>query len=408
LNCQLRCFTTLLYGNKRVGVDYARRVAEAGCSVLLVDRRQHIGGNCYSQRIDGVDVHCYGPHIFHTDNLRVWRFVNRFARFNQYRHRGVVRSGFRLFSFPINLLTLQQLWGVTTPQEAQLLLASKRETIERPRNLEEWALSQVGRELYEWFIRGYTIKQWGRDPRELPTAILRRIPFRLTWDDSYFDDRYQGIPIDGYTRLFENLLDHPLIEVETQVDFFAHREELESLGQRLVYSGMIDEFFDYRFGALEYRSLRFETERLPGDFQGTAIVNYADLQHPYTRIVEHKHFALQKCAHTVISREYPQAYQPGAEAFYPIGDPQNTARLEQYRKLAASEAPRVVFGGRLGSYQYFDMHQVIAQALHEADRIIPPKVVKRKQARRRFVPSSNLPIARPKLSRKQLVPIPAP
>ena len=199
---------------------------------------------------------------------------------------------------------------------------------------------------------------------------MRRIPIRLTWDDSYFDDMYQGIPVDGYTRLFENLLDHPLIEVETQVDFFAHRQELSSLGNRLVYSGKIDEFFDYRFGALEYRSLRFEMERLTGDFQGAAIVNYADVECPYTRIVEHKHFAQQKCQRTVITREYPQAYEPGGEAFYPIGDARNVARLERYRSLASSEAPGVVFGGRLGSYQYFDMHQVIAQALHEADREI--------------------------------------
>ncbi len=375
----------VIVGTGLFGSVFARRVAEAGYSVLLVDRRTHIGGNCYSQRVDGVDVHCYGPHIFHTDNERVWRFVNRFARFNQYRHRGVVRSGDRLFSFPINLLTLQQLWGVTTPEEAQLRLASKREPIDRPGNLEEWALSQVGRELYEMFIRGYTIKQWGRDPRELPMSILRRIPVRLTWDDSYFDDLYQGIPIDGYTRLFENLLDHPLIEVETRIDFFAHRNELASMGRRLVYSGKIDEFFNYRFGALDYRSLRFETERLNGDFQGAATVNYADVERPYTRIVEHKHFALQKCQRTVITREYPQTYEPGGEAFYPIGDARNLARLKRYRVLARSEAPSVVFGGRLGSYQYFDMHQVIAQALHEADRQITMRESRRNYSRPAYV-----------------------
>jgi UDP-galactopyranose mutase len=368
----------VIVGAGLFGSVFGRRMADAGHSVLVVDRRPHIGGNCFSERVAGVDVHRYGPHIFHTNNERVWQFVNRFARFNHYRHRGVVRSGDRLFSFPINLLTLQQLWGVATPAEAERRLAAEREPIDRPQNLEEWALSQVGRELYETFVRGYTMKQWGRDPRELPAAILRRIPIRLTWDDRYFDDAYEGIPVDGYTRLFENLLDHPLIRIQTDVDFFGNRAELRSTADRLVYSCKIDEFFDYHFGPLEYRSLRFETEQLAGDFQGAAIVNYADADRPFTRIVEHKHFALKTSPQTVITREYPQTYSLGGEAFYPVGDDANNALYERYRALASAEAPHVVFGGRLGSYRYYDMHQVIAQALHEADREI--ETVRRRAA----------------------------
>lgn len=360
----------VIVGAGLFGSVFGRQMADAGHSVRVVDRRPHIGGNCFSERVAGIEVHRYGPHIFHTNNERVWQFVNRFARFNHYRHRGVVRSGDRLFSFPINLLTLQQLWGVSSPAEAERRLAAERVPIERPQNLEEWALSQVGRELYETFVRGYTTKQWGRDPRELPAAILRRIPIRLTWDDRYFDDAYEGIPVDGYTRLFENLLDHPLIRIHTGVDFFGNQRELESAGGRLIYSGKIDEFFEYRFGPLEYRSLRFEIEQLTGDFQGASIVNYADADRPFTRVVEHKHFAMQSSPQTVITREYPQNYQVGGEAFYPIGDDSNNALYERYRALAATEAPHVIFGGRLGSYRYYDMHQVIAQALHEADREI--------------------------------------
>ncbi len=285
-----------------------------------------------------------------------------------YRHRVAACSGERLFSFPINLLTLHQLWGVRSPAEAEARLAQAREPIAAPRNLEEWILSQVGRELYETFIRGYTTKQWGRDPAELPAAIIRRLPIRLTWDDRYFDDRYQGIPETGYTRMFENLLDHPGIRLETGVDFIAHRRELLARGVRLIYSGQIDAFFDYRFGPLAYRSLRFEIERRTGDFQGAAIVNYCDASVPHTRIIEHKHFAAQSCGPTVLTYEYPQAWTPGGEAYYPIRDAGNSALYDRYARLAAHEAPRVLFGGRLGSYQYYDMHQVIGEALAVADR----------------------------------------
>ena len=343
------------------GSTFARCAAEAGKQALLVDRRPHVAGNCYSERVEGIEVHRYGPHIFHTSNKQVWEFVNRFSEFNHYKHRGVVRHGERLFSFPINLTTLHQLWGVTTPAEAEARLAAEREPCERPENLERWIVGQVGRELYEIFVRGYTAKQWGRDPAELPASIIRRIPIRLTWNDSYFNDIYQGIPTAGYTKLFENMLDHPRIRLETNVDFLENRREFERLGATLVYSGKIDEYFDYRFGELEYRSLRFETECISGDFQGASIINHGSAEVPFTRIVEHKHFAMQESDRTVITREYPQQYTRGREAFYPIRDERNTQTYEQYRRL--SKQSEVLFGGRLGTYQYFDMHQVVAQAM---------------------------------------------
>jgi UDP-galactopyranose mutase len=355
----------VVVGSGMYGAVFARTVADAGGSVLVVERRPHIAGNCYSEQVAGVEVHRYGPHIFHTNDRRVWDFLSRFTEFNRYRHRGVVRHGQRLFSFPINLTTLHQLWGVTTPEEAQQRLQSVREPSDAD-NLESWIVGQVGRELYELFVRGYTTKQWGRDPKDLPASIIKRIPVRLTWDDNYFDDVYQGIPKDGYTRMFENMLDHPRIRRETGVDFLANRRELSAAGKRLVYTGKIDEYFDYRFGALEYRSLRFETVVREGDVQGASIVNYAEASIPYTRVVEHKHFTFQHSEQTVLTYEYPQAYSPGGEAFYPIRDERNTALYERYRKLGQTTG--VLFGGRLGSYQYFDMHQAAGQALAAAAR----------------------------------------
>jgi UDP-galactopyranose mutase len=347
------------------GSVFARCAAEAGRRVLVVDRRPHIAGNCFSEAVDGVEVHRYGPHIFHTRDAGVWEFVNRFTEFNHYRHRGLVRNGERLLSFPINLATLHQVWGVMTPEEATARLEAAREPADGD-NLESWIVSQVGRELYELFIRGYTAKQWGRDPRDLPASIIKRIPIRLTWDDNYFDDPYQGIPVGGYMRMFANMLDHENIRVETEVDFFDHRRELERAAAQLVYSGKIDEFYDYRFGELDYRSLRFQTVEQAGDFQGASIVNYTSADVPYTRIVEHKHFALQQTERTVVTYEYPQKYERGREPFYPIRDWRNTNVYERYRQI--SQTGQVIFGGRLGSYQYFDMHQVVGQAMATAKR----------------------------------------
>jgi UDP-galactopyranose mutase len=360
------------------GSAFARRVAERGRRVLVLERRTHIGGNCFTYNDHGVEVHAYGPHIFHTSSERIWDFVNRFAPFNDYRHRVAVNFRGRLFSFPVNLLTLAQLWGVATPAEAEVRLAAARVPIAAPANLEEWALAHVGREVYETFIRGYTAKQWGRDPRALPASILRRIPIRTTYDDRYFDDTYQGIPREGYTALFHAMLDHPGIRVETGVDFFSDRRRLAGLGRTLVYTGPIDEYFECRLGRLDYRSLRFEHELREGDFQGTAIVNYTAEEVPFTRIAEHKHFANPANRWTVVSREFPQPYDAGRVPYYPVRDEKNTALYERYRDLA--DATGAIFGGRLGTYCYYDMHQVLAQALAEADRSLEREPAVRRAA----------------------------
>lgn len=359
-------FDYLVVGCGMFGAVFARVMAEHGRRVMLIDKRRHIGGNCYTERVEGIDVHRYGAHIFHTSDPGVWQFVNRFALFNHYRHHVKVNFRGRLFSFPINLMTLHQLWGVSTPAEAQRKLAEVRRPCENPRNLEEWILAQVGREIYEMFVQGYTAKQWGRHPRELPAAIIRRLPIRTTCDDHYFDDTFEGIPVGGYTRLFENLLDHPHIRFEVGVDFFAHRAELRQQATVLVYTGKVDEFFDYRFGSLAYRSLRFEDRALDGDFQGSSVVNYTAADVPYTRIIEHKHFALLDAPRTIVTYEYPEQYDETKIPYYPIRDEVNAALYERYRQLARDSG--VIFGGRLGTYRYFDMHQVVAQAISTAKK----------------------------------------
>ena len=356
----------LTVGCGMFGAVFARAAADAGRRVLVIDKRPHIAGNCYSESVDGIEVHRYGPHIFHTDNLQVWAFVNRFTRFNEYRHRGAVDFRGRRFSFPLNLTTLTQLWGVSTREEAEARLAEVRVPHDNPRNLRDWIVSQVGQEVYEIFVRGYTTKQWGRDPAELPAAIIRRLPIRTTVNDRYFDDRFEGIPIGGYTRMFGNMLDHPAIDVRLSVDYLADRHTLEGLAEKTVYTGKIDELFGYRHGDLEYRSLRFETERLEGDFQGTSIVNYTAAEVPYTRIAEHKHFELKTCRQTVITREYPDDYDRSKTPYYPIRDAANAALFERYQ--ADASASGILLGGRLATYQYFDMHQVVAQALAMARR----------------------------------------
>jgi UDP-galactopyranose mutase len=357
----MAAFDYLVVGCGMFGATFARCAADRGKRVLVVDKRDHVAGNCYTEAIAGINVHRYGPHIFHTNHEGVWRFLNRFATFNQYSHHGRVHYRGRTFSFPINLMTMQQLWGVNTPAEAEQRLQSVRVPCQDPSNLRDWAISQVGEELYEIFVRGYTTKQWGRDPADLPASIIRRIPIRHSYDDRYFGDRFQGIPIGGYTRLFENMLDHQAIEVVLGVDFFSHAGELKQAVAKTVYTGKVDEFFEYRFGELEYRSLRFETEVIEGDFQGTAIMNYTDEVVPFTRITEHKHFEYRQSKETVITREFPVAYERGQVPYYPIRDTANTAVFERYR--AEADRAGVLFGGRLASYQYFDMDQVVAQAL---------------------------------------------
>jgi len=354
----------LVVGAGLFGSVFSREVADAGKTVLLIDKRSHIGGMCYSEKIEGIDVHKYGPHTFHTENENIWKHVNRFAKFNSFQQRTKVLFNGTMYSFPINMMTLHQLWGVITPEQAIKKLEEVRHNIKNPSNLEDWMLSQVGSEIYETFIKGYTEKQWGRSAKELPSFIIKRLPIRLNYDDRYFSDDYQGVPIAGYTNMFENMLDHKNIKVLLNIDFFDNKKELQESAKCTVYTGKIDEFFGYKYGELQYRSLKFETEVMDGNFQGTSIVNYADKNVSYTRIIEHKHFVFMNCPKTVITREYPDAYDHGKIPFYPIVDDLNK---EVYMKYSTESPPgKVIFGGRLGTYKYYDMHQIVGQALTKA------------------------------------------
>lgn len=361
-------FDFLIVGAGPFGATFARKAAEAGRTSLVIDRRSHVAGNCYTESVDGIHVHRFGPHIFHTANERIWRFVNRFTRFNDYRHKAQVRHNGVDYSFPINLTTLRQLWGVESAEEARNRLANARRPCLRPRSMRDWLLSQVGEELYEIFFRGYSTKQWGRDPSALPASIVRRIPIRLSEDDRYFGDhiRFEGIPIGGYTQLFRRMLDHGNVYVELEADYFARRDDWERRARRIIYSGKLDAYFDYELGALAYRSLRFVEERRRGQAQDVAMVNYADQSVPYTRTVEHKHFEPTDVRHTIVTREYPEDHTPENDPYYPIRDAANVETLRRYRLLA--RGTRTVFGGRLGSYRYYNMDQVIAQAITAADR----------------------------------------
>jgi UDP-galactopyranose mutase len=357
----------LIVGAGLFGSVFARQMATNNKKVLIIDKRNHIGGNCYTERISGINVHKYGPHIFHTNNERVWRFINQFATFNSFSLRTKVNYQGEIFSFPINLMTLNKLWGVKTPEEANNMLKKKRRAdITFPDNLEDWALSRLGEELYEIFIKNYTMKQWGKSPKELPMSILKRLPFRSTFNDRYFNDLYEGIPIGGYTKIFEKLLDHQNIEVQTNVDFFEHKKSLVKDAAKTIYSGKIDEFYDYQFGELEYRSLRFETIAVKQhDFQGNAIINYTGSEVPYTRIVEHKHFEREHHPQTIITYEFPDTYDKSKTPYYPINDDKNNALYQKYQTLVND---RVIFGGRLGKYSYWNMDQTIANALLMAQK----------------------------------------
>jgi UDP-galactopyranose mutase len=361
----------LVVGAGLFGSVCARELTDAGHCCTVIDRRDHIGGNCYSEYDEksACHRHVYGSHIFHTDKKDVWKYITRFTRFNHYVNRPKVRFGDCLYSFPINLMTLYQVYGVKSPSEAKARLAAECEIIPNPQNMEEWCLSKIGRKLYEIFIEGYTQKQWNRHPRELPADIIKRLPVRLTFDDNYFTHPFQGIPVGGYTAIFERMLKG--IQVELGVDFLLGRDRYLADFDHVIYTGPIDEFFDYNEGILEYRSLLFENERLPvRDFQGNALINYTELSIPYTRIIEHKHFDMNfDQMETLITREYPANWRPGDTPYYPVNTVDNQKLYSFYAERAQVEYPSVTFGGRLGLYRYLDMDQVIAEAFVTSSKL---------------------------------------
>jgi UDP-galactopyranose mutase len=365
----MKRFDYLIVGSGLFGTVFARFMKDRGYNCLVIDRRSHIAGNIYTEDIGGINVHKYGAHIFHTNDKNIWDYVNRFADFNNYRHKVFVKHSNHLYSFPINLMTLSQIWGVMTPAEARKKLKEVACIVEKPSNLEEWILSQVGEELYELFVKGYTYKQWGRNPSLLPSSIIRRIPIRTELNDFYFDDIYQGIPVGGYTKMMQNMLEG--IEVKLGVDYIKNKSELDYLAKKVVYTGPIDEFFDYRFGPLEYRSVHFIHKHLnTPDFQGASVINYTEASVPFTRILEHKHFEFGRQPHTIISEEYPLEWKKGIEPYYPVNDEKNNATYRKYKELARESSPNVVFGGRLAEYRYYDMHQVVGSALAKAQSIL--------------------------------------
>lgn len=356
----------LIVGAGLFGAVFAQQAKQAGKTVLVIDKRSHLGGNVYTEEVEGIQVHRYGAHIFHTSDRKIWEYVQQFAVFNRYTNSPVARYKDEVYNLPFNMNTFYQMWGVKTPEEAKEKLESqiREAAVCEPKNLEEQALSLVGKDIYEKLIRGYTEKQWGKRAKELPSFIIRRLPVRYTYDNNYFNDSYQGIPVGGYTRMVERMLDG--VEIRLNTDYFRAREELDRLADRVVFTGMIDAYYGECYGKLDYRSLRFETEVMDTpNYQGNAVVNYTEYEVPYTRIIEHKHFEFGTQPKTVITREYPAAWTGKEEPYYPINDERNNRLYEKYKALADQE-DRVIFGGRLGMYRYYDMHQVIAEALESA------------------------------------------
>jgi len=364
----------LIVGAGLYGAVCARELTDAGKRVLVIDRRDHVGGNVYTEEVAGIQVHRYGAHIFHTNDAEVWKYAGRFTDFNRFTNAPVANWRGELYSLPFNMYTFNRMWGVTTPAEAEAKIAEQRAAagITEPRNLEEQAISLVGTDLYEKLVRGYTQKQWGRPCSELPAFIIRRLPVRFTFDNNYFNALYQGIPTGGYTKMVERMLEG--IEVQLGVDYLADREGWNQAAERIIFTGAIDAYYDYALGNLAYRSVRFETEVLDqANYQGNAVVNYTDAETPWTRVIEHKWFTFGKneagedLPRTVISREYSAEWRPGEEPYYPVNDEKNSALYAEYRKMADREE-KVIFGGRLGAYRYYDMDQVIKAALEQCKR----------------------------------------
>ena len=366
----------LIVGAGLFGSVFAYKTKEQGKKCLVVDRRPHLGGNLYCEDVEGIHVHKYGAHIFHTSDKKVWDFVNSIVEFNRYTNSPVANNKGKLYNLPFNMNTFYQMWGVTTPaeakakieeQKAEAIARMKADGVSEPRNLEEQAQTLIGKDIYEKLIKGYTEKQWGRKCTELPAFIIKRLPVRLVFDNNYFNDKYQGIPIGGYNVLIERLLDGA--DTRLGCDFFAHREELEALADKVVFTGAIDEYYGYRFGKLEYRTVRFEMETLDTpNYQGNAVVNYTEREVPYTRVIEHKHFEFGTQPKTVITREYPVSWQEGMEPYYPVNDQKNQELYQRYEELARAES-HVLFGGRLGEYKYYDMDKVIESAMNRAEEI---------------------------------------
>ena len=360
----------LIVGAGLYGASFARLATDGGYKCLVIDRRNQVAGNVYTENVGGINVHKYGAHIFHTSDREVWDFANKFAEFNRYTNTVVANFKGEIYSMPFNMYTFNKMWGVITPEEARAKLDEQIASvkIDSPKNLEEQALSLIGPDIYNKLIKGYTEKQWGRKATELPAFIIKRLPVRLTYNNNYFNDSFQGIPVGGYTKWIENMLQG--IEVRTGVDFLENREELSSLADKIIYSGMIDEFYGYSLGTLEYRSLRFETEYLPDvdDYQGNAVINYTDAETPFTRIIEHKHFEFGTGKGTAVTREYPAEWKKGDEPYYPLNNDRNNDLYRQYQELASNDE-KVRFGGRLGKYKYYDMDDTIADAAADYKKI---------------------------------------
>lgn len=359
----MKAYDYILVGAGLFSGVFAHEAVKRGKKVLVVEKRAHLGGNVYCEDMEGIHVHKYGAHIFHTSDKEVWQYVNELAEFNRYTNSPVAKYQGQMYNMPFNMNTFSKMWGISTPQEAKDIIDRQRAVISgEPKNLEEQAISLVGTDIYEKLVKGYTEKQWGRDCKDLPSFIIRRLPVRFTYDNNYFNDAYQGIPIGGYNVLIDKLFEG--CEIRLNTDYLKEKETFDALAETIVYTGTIDAYYGYCFGKLEYRSLRFETETLDTDnYQGVAVVNYTEREVPYTRIIEHKHFEFGTQQKTVITREYPAAWEEGMEPYYPVNDEKNQSLYQKYAQLAEKEQKRVIFGGRLAEYKYYDMDKVIASAL---------------------------------------------